>query len=67
MVGSVQCVLVERPARKDPQQLAGKTGNNRWVNFDGDPQLVGRFVYLTITEALPNSLRGRLASRAVAA
>ena len=67
MVGSVQCVLVERPARKDPQQLAGKTGNNRWVNFDGDPQLVGQFVHLTITEALPNSLRGRLASRAVAA
>jgi tRNA-2-methylthio-N6-dimethylallyladenosine synthase len=67
MVGSVQRVLVERPARKNPQQLAGKTSNNRWVNFDGDPQLVGQFVHLTITEALPNSLRGRLASCAAAA
>ncbi len=67
MVGSVQCVLVERPARKNPQQLAGKTSNNRWVNFDGEPCLVGQFVHLTITEALPNSLRGRLASCAAAA
>jgi tRNA-2-methylthio-N6-dimethylallyladenosine synthase len=61
MVGSVQRVLVERPSRKDPRQLAGKTSNNRWVNFDGDPRLVGQFVDLQITEAMPNSLRGRLA------
>jgi len=67
MVGTVQRVLVERPARKDPRQLAGRTGNNRWVNFDGPPHLVGRFVDLTITEALPNSLRGRLAGCAAAA
>jgi len=67
MVGSVQSVLVQRPARKDPRQLAGKTSNNRWVNFDGDPQLVGRFVNLEVTEALPNSLRGRLTSCAAAA
>jgi tRNA-2-methylthio-N6-dimethylallyladenosine synthase len=61
MVGSVQRVLVERPARRDPRQLAGRTGNNRWVNFDGPPALIGRFVDLLITEAMPNSLRGRLA------
>ena len=61
MVGTVQRVLVERPSRKDPRQLAGKTSNNRWVNFDGDPCLLGQFVDLQITEALPNSLRGRLA------
>ena len=67
MVGTMQMVLVERPARKNPQQLAGKTSNNRWVNFDGDPRLVGQFVALQITEALPNSLRGRLAGRAEAA
>jgi len=67
MVGTVQRVLVERPSRKDPRQLAGKTSNNRWVNFDGDPGLVGRFVDLEITEALPNSLRGRLALPAAAA
>jgi tRNA-2-methylthio-N6-dimethylallyladenosine synthase len=61
MVGSVQRVLVERPSKKGAQ-LAGRTSNNRWVNFDGPPALIGRFVDLTITEALPNSLRGRLAS-----
>jgi tRNA-2-methylthio-N6-dimethylallyladenosine synthase len=63
MVGSVQRVLVERPAKKDARQLAGRTENNRWVNFDGPPSLLGRFADLVITEALPNSLRGRLAER----
>lgn len=58
MVGSVQRVLVERPSKKDPAQLAGRTENNRVVNFDGHPRLIGRFVDLRITEALPNSLRG---------
>jgi tRNA-2-methylthio-N6-dimethylallyladenosine synthase len=62
MVGSVQRVLVERPSKKDARQLAGRTGNNRWVNFDGPPSLIGRFVDLRITDALPNSLRGRLAA-----
>ena len=61
MVGSVQRVLVERPAKKDARQLAGRTENNRWVNFDGPPSLLNRFVDVVITEALPNSLRGRLA------
>jgi tRNA-2-methylthio-N6-dimethylallyladenosine synthase len=64
MVGSRQRVLVERPARRNPQQLAGRTDNNRWVNFDGpagEPRaLFGRFVDVLITEAMPNSLRGRL-------
>jgi tRNA-2-methylthio-N6-dimethylallyladenosine synthase len=63
MVGSLQRVLVERPAKKDARQLAGRTENNRWVNFDGPPSLLGRFADLVITEALPNSLRGRLAER----
>jgi len=62
MVGTVQRVLVERPAKKDPRQLAGRTENNRWVNFDGPPSLIGRFVDLVVTEAMPNSLRGRLAA-----
>jgi tRNA-2-methylthio-N6-dimethylallyladenosine synthase len=68
MVGSVQRVLVERPSKKDARRLAGRTGNNRWVNFDGPPSLLGRFVDVTVTEALPNSLRGRLveAGRSVA-
>ncbi len=66
MVGSVQRVLVERPARKDPAQLAGRTENNRVVNFDGPDELIGRFVDLRITEALPNSLRGTLVDDAMA-
>ena len=58
MVGTVQRILVDRPARKDPRQLAGRTENNRVVNFSGPPQLLGHFVNVRITEALPNSLRG---------
>lgn len=60
MVGSVQRVLVERTSRKDSNQLAGRTENNRVVNFSGPRELIGEFVDLTITEALPNSLRGKL-------
>ncbi|TCO81043.1 tRNA-i(6)A37 thiotransferase enzyme MiaB [Plasticicumulans lactativorans] len=58
MVGTRQRILVERHARKDGRQLAGRTENNRVVNFDGPERLLGRFVDLRITEALPNSLRG---------
>jgi tRNA-2-methylthio-N6-dimethylallyladenosine synthase len=60
MVGSRQRVLVERPAKRDPRQLAGRTDNNRWVNFDGPKHLIDRFADVQITEAMPNSLRGRL-------
>jgi tRNA-2-methylthio-N6-dimethylallyladenosine synthase len=60
MVGSTQRVLVEKPARRDPRQLAGRTENMRWVNFDGPATLVDRFADVCITEAMPNSLRGRL-------
>jgi tRNA-2-methylthio-N6-dimethylallyladenosine synthase len=66
MVGTVQRVLVEGPSRKDPAQLAGRTENNRVVNFDGDAALIGQLVDLTIVEALPNSLRGLLAVPAAA-
>jgi tRNA-2-methylthio-N6-dimethylallyladenosine synthase len=58
MVGGIQRILVERPAKKDPAQLAGRTENNRVVNFDGPAELIGQFVEVRITEALPNSLRG---------
>ena len=67
MVGSVQRVLVERPSKKDVRQLAGRTENMRWVNFDGPASLIGQFVDVCITEALPNSLRGRLADASRAA
>ncbi len=60
MVGTTQRILVERPSRKDASQLAGRTENNRVVNFSGDASLIGQFVDLKITEALPNSLRGEL-------
>jgi tRNA-2-methylthio-N6-dimethylallyladenosine synthase len=62
MVGSVQRVLVERPSRRDPRQMAGRTENSRWVNFDADARLINRFVDVEITEAMNNSLRGRLAA-----
>jgi tRNA-2-methylthio-N6-dimethylallyladenosine synthase len=58
MVGRVERILVEQPSRKRTDQLCGRTENNRVVNFDGDRALIGRFVELRITEALPNSLRG---------
>jgi tRNA-2-methylthio-N6-dimethylallyladenosine synthase len=60
MVGSVQKVLVDRPSRKNADELSGRTENNRVVNFAGSPDLIGQFVELRITEALPNSLRGEL-------
>ena len=67
MVGSVQSVLVEKPSKKDSRQFTGRTENMRWVNFDGDSSCIGQFVDVLITEALPNSLRGRLVNnRAVA-
>ena len=62
MVGSSQRVLVEGPSRRDPQVLAGRTENNRVVNFQGPAELIGQFADLTITAALPHSLRGRLAA-----
>jgi tRNA-2-methylthio-N6-dimethylallyladenosine synthase len=62
MVGTVQRILVEGPSRKDPGRLAGRTENNRVVNFSGSPDLIGQLVEVQITEALPNSLRGRVAA-----
>ncbi|MDO9009807.1 MAG: TRAM domain-containing protein, partial [Thiobacillus sp.] len=57
MVGTVQRVLVEGHARKNAAELAGRTDNNRIVNFAGQPRLIGQFVEVTITQALPQSLR----------
>ena len=63
MVGSTQRVLVEGPSKKNPDELAGRTDNNRVVNFPGRARLVGQFVDVTITSALPHSLRGELVLR----
>lgn len=67
MVGTTQRVLVEKPSRKDAAQMSGRTENMRWVNFDADPSVIGSFVDVVITEALPNSLRGRLVAPAAVA
>ncbi|MDX1563147.1 MAG: tRNA (N6-isopentenyl adenosine(37)-C2)-methylthiotransferase MiaB [Gammaproteobacteria bacterium] len=64
MVGRTERVLVERHSKRSERELAGRTENNRWVNFAGDPVLIGQFADVVITEALPNSLRGRLAASA---
>ena len=60
MVGSVQRVLVEGPSARNPAELTGKTENMRSVNFPGHPRLIGQFVDVLITEAMSNSLRGRV-------
>ena len=66
MVGSVQNVLVEGPSRKNPNEMAGRTENMRYVNFPGDARLVGQFIDVQITQAMANSLRGRIATKAAA-
>jgi tRNA-2-methylthio-N6-dimethylallyladenosine synthase len=63
MVGSVQRILVEGPSRKDPNELAGRTDNNRIVNFPGNPRLINNFVDVTIVSALPHSLRGEIVTQ----
>jgi len=63
MVGSRQRVVVEGASRKDGNELAGRTENNRVVNFPGPAELVGRMVDVSITGAMANSLRGRLDSK----
>ena len=60
MIGTEQVILVDRPSRKDLGEMAGRTENNRVVNFEGSDDLIGQFVTVRITEALPNSLRGEL-------
>lgn len=60
MVGRIEKVLVEGRAKKDAQELAGRTANNRIVNFRGSERLIGHFVSVRITAALPHSLRGEI-------
>ena len=60
MVGTVQRVLVEGAAKKDASELSGRSDNNRLVNFAGHPRLIGHFVDVAITAALPHSLRGEV-------
>jgi tRNA-2-methylthio-N6-dimethylallyladenosine synthase len=62
-VGTVQRILVEGPSRKDKAELMGRTECNRIVNFAGTARLVGQMVDVTITQALPHSLRGEVRVR----
>ncbi len=63
MVGTVQRVLVEGISKKDENELAGRTDNNRVVNFQGNPRLVHKFIDVRITSAMPHSLRGEVLTR----
>jgi len=63
MQGTVQRVLVEKPSRRDPNELMGRTENNRIVNFPGHARLIGQMVDLALVEVYPNSFRGRLLAR----
>ena len=63
MIGTTQSILVDRPSRKNPTQLSGRTENNRVVNFEGPAHLIGQMVLVKITEALPNSLRANLVEK----
>ncbi len=64
MVGTTQRVLVERASKRGNGQFAGRTDSNRWINFDGHERLIGRFIDVDVTEALDNSLRGRVVTTA---
>ena len=67
MVGSIQQILVEGPSKKNPSELAGRTSNNRTVNFPGSARLAGHIVDMRITEALTHTLRGEIVAREKAA
>lgn len=58
MVGTVENILVLGPSKKNPDELSGRTENNRVVNFKGEKTMVGKLIPLKITDSLPNSLRG---------
>jgi tRNA-2-methylthio-N6-dimethylallyladenosine synthase len=63
MLGSVQRVLVEGISKKDTLELAGRTDNNRVINFRGSPGMIGRFVDVSVTQVVRHTLRGELAGR----
>jgi tRNA-2-methylthio-N6-dimethylallyladenosine synthase len=67
MVGTTQRILVEREAQRGDGDMAGRTENNRVVNFQGDKSLIGQFVDVRIDEAFSNSLRGELLTDSVTA
>jgi tRNA-2-methylthio-N6-dimethylallyladenosine synthase len=63
MVGSIQRILVEGPAKRNPEELAGRTSNNLMVNFRGPQRLIGRMTDILITTAMSHSLRGKMPAK----
>ncbi|XQW86138.1 tRNA (N6-isopentenyl adenosine(37)-C2)-methylthiotransferase MiaB [Thalassotalea piscium] len=60
MLNTEQRILVEGPSKKNPMELRGRTENNRIVNFEASPDVIGQFVDVLITDVYANSLRGKL-------
>lgn len=60
MLNTVQRILVEGPSRKNVMELSGRTENNRVVNFEGTPDMIGKFVDVEIVDVYANSLRGKV-------
>ncbi|HGY1115231.1 TPA: tRNA (N6-isopentenyl adenosine(37)-C2)-methylthiotransferase MiaB [Providencia rettgeri] len=60
MVGTIQRILVEGTSRKNVMELSGRTENNRVVNFEGTPDMIGKFVDVEIVDVYTNSLRGKV-------
>lgn len=63
MLGTEQRILVEGPSKKNPMELSGRTENNRVVNFEGTPDMIGEFVDIKVTDVFTNSLRGDVVRR----
>lgn len=63
MLGTTQRILVEGPSKKNPMELMGRTENNRVVNFEGTPDMIGEFLDVDITDVFANSLRGNAVRR----
>ncbi|NYT62341.1 tRNA (N6-isopentenyl adenosine(37)-C2)-methylthiotransferase MiaB [Alcaligenaceae bacterium] len=64
MIGSVQRILVEKPSKRDPNELSGRTENNRIVNFAGQPRLIGQMIDVRIVQAMTNTLKGEIVTTA---
>lgn len=63
MLHTEQRILVEGPSKKNPMELTGRTENNRVVNFEGSPDMIGQFVDVKVTDVYTNSLRGDVIRR----
>ena len=66
MVGTTQRILVEGTSTRDPNELCGRTENNRIVNFPAQPGLIGQMIDVVITEARTNTFRAQVASHVAA-